>query len=128
MQWTAGERAGFSSSAPWLKVNVNHTEVNVESEEAKKNGVLAFWKAMVSLRKENEVLKNGDFTSVYEGKSVYAYQREYEGKRLVSIMNMCSKAAKIPSSIALGGKVIISNYDGESDKLRPFEFRLIELD
>ena len=128
MQWTAGEKAGFSSYEPWLKINANHTEVNVENEQKQKNGVLAFWQAMVSLRKENEVLKNGDFTSLYEGKSVYAYQREYEGKRLVSVMNMCSKAAKIPSSLALGGKLIISNYDGESEKLRPFEFRLIELD
>jgi oligo-1,6-glucosidase len=128
MQWTAGEKAGFSASEPWLKINANHTEVNVESEQVQKNGVLAFWRAMVSVRKENEVLKNGNFTSLYEGKSVYAYQREYNGKRLVSVMNMCSEAAKIPSSLKLDGKVIISNYDGESDKLRPFEFRLIELD
>jgi oligo-1,6-glucosidase len=128
MQWTPGERAGFSSSEPWLKINANHTEVNVESEQMQKNGVLEFWKRMVLIRKENEILKNGDFASVYEGKSVYAYQREYNGKRLISIMNMCSKNVKIPSSIAIGGKVIISNYDGECANLRPFEFRLIALD
>ena len=127
MQWSAGEGAGFTSGKPWLKINANAKEVNVESELEREDGVLSFWKKMISMRKTNEILINGDFAPLYEGKSVYAFERIYNGKRLISICNMCGKTVKLPKSIAGKGKQVVSSYkESYKDRLKPFEFRLYE--
>jgi oligo-1,6-glucosidase len=125
MQWTAGENAGFTTGKPWLKVNGNHTEVNVEREETREDGPLAFWKRMIALRKQLSALKDGSFKSIYESGSVYAYRREIDGESLVAIFNMTAKEVKLPLKLAIDGEIIISNYSEHTDGLKPFEFELI---
>ena len=124
MQWTSAENAGFTTGKPWLKVNGNHTEVNVEAELGREDGVLSFWKRMIALRKELAALKDGSFTSLYESNSIYAYAREIEGDRLIAIFNMTDKVQKMPKALQLDGEVIISNYGEMCDDLMPFEFEL----
>lgn len=97
MQWSAGENAGFSSEKPWLKVNGNYDVVNVEAEQGKPDGVLAFWKKMIKMRKENEILAWGIFRALYEGKQIYAFERELDGKKLISISNMTGRCANYRS-------------------------------
>ena len=125
MQWSADEGAGFTTGTPWLKINHNHTEINVGLEEERENGVLAFWRYMISLRKTLDVLMDGDFTPLHEGKTVYAFARATEGDRVVAIFNMSAKSAKMPKSILCESELIASNYDTVEDTLRPFEFRLV---
>ncbi len=129
MQWTDGEGAGFTSGTPWLKVNANRSTVNVESESAKNDGVLAFWKQMIALRRQNEVLINGDFRVLYEGNNIYAFMREYDGKRLISVCNMTSEKAKLPKSLKSIGGILLSSCSSPSEHhLAPFEFRLLNLE
>ena len=129
MQWSKEKNAGFSTGKPWLKVNGNYTEVNVETERADPNGVLAFWKQMISLRKTHPVLADGAFRSVYEGRAVYVFARELDGKALLSICNLTGKDAKLPSVVGANGKIVACSYDhAEADVLKPFEFRLLEIE
>lgn len=127
MQWSDGHGAGFTSGEPWLKINGNHKEVNVQSENKNPDGVLAFWTKMISMRKNERVLMDGKFIPLYEGKRAYAFSRELDGKKLISVCNMSGKSVKLPGSIKNCGIQIISNYkDSLSDKLMPFEFKLYE--
>ena len=50
MQWTDGENAGFTAGTPWLKINPNYTDINVEAELADENSVLHFYKKLIALR------------------------------------------------------------------------------
>lgn len=127
MQWSAGENAGFTSGKPWLKINGNHKDVNVEAELKNEGGILSFWKKMIALRKELPELKDGAFKPLYISKSVFAYERELDGERLVAVFNMSKKSARFPSKAVPTGELIISNYDEHSDDLRPFEFELIRI-
>ena len=127
MQWTDGPNAGFTSGKPWLQVNGNYSQVNVQREEQDENGVLAFWRYMISLRKTHPVLIDGEFVPVYMGKSVFAYERVLDGKRLLAVLNMCGKRAKLPAPLGDWTSVVASNYDTlSSTHLQPFEFRLME--
>ena len=127
MQWTDGENAGFTSGTPWLRVNSNHNEVNVQKEMSDVNGVLAFWKRMIELRKSCDILKDGDFSPLFEGKRVYAFERVLGDKKVLSVCNMTGKRAKLPKKL-MGGKLIVSNYsENEINVLQPFEFRLLEI-
>ena len=126
MQWTDGENAGFTSGKPWLKINGNYKEANVERERADQNGVFAFWKEMIALRKENKVLTDGSFKSIYEGRAVYAFERELDGEMLTSVCNMTGKCKKMPREL-LGGDVVVCSYkEYDAQTLKPFEFRLIK--
>ena len=123
MQWTADKNAGFTTGTPWLKVNPNYTWVNVENDISDRDGVTAFFKKMNAFKKESEVLKEGNFEELYRGKTVYAFRRELNGEELIAVCNFSKKNAKMPPN-AIGGTVI-SNYRGDSEMLRPYEFRLI---
>ena len=123
MQWSCDAGAGFTSGKPWLKINENYRDVNVEAERARENGVLSFWKKMIAMRKADPTLAEGSFTSLYEGRCVYAFARELGGRRLISVCNMSGKSVELPACI--GGELLISSYgDNAEGGLRPFEFRL----
>lgn len=125
MQWSAEENAGFSSVKPWLKINANYKEVNVAVEKTQNDGVLAFWKKMVALRKEDPILAEGSFKVLFEGKSIYAFERELGGKKLISVCNMTGKCAELPKNLRDCNDLLISSYgEGADGKMRPFEFRL----
>ncbi len=126
MQWSDGEGAGFTSGKPWLKINGNHKEINVERENGREDGVQAFWKKMIALRKTDKVLCEGDFRALYEGKSVYVFERSLDGRSLVSVCNMSGKTAKLPKNLENLGKLIVSGYADIGEELKPFEFRLYE--
>ncbi len=127
MQWNATEGAGFTSGTPWLKINGNHKDINVAAQVADPQSVYSFYKNMIDMRKNDEVLKLGSFEPLYMGKAVYAYKREYNSKAYIAIFNMRGKNSKIPNSVTLG-KTIVSNYGSDSsDILKPFEFRLCEV-
>ena len=126
MQWSDGEGAGFTSGKPWLKINGNYKEINVERENGREDGVQAFWKKMIALRKTDKVLCEGDFRALYEGKSVYVFERSLDGRSLVSVCNMSGKTAKLPKNLENLGKLIVSAYADIGEELKPFEFRLYE--
>ena len=125
VQWTGEEGAGFTDGKPWLRINSNHTQINMQKDKADPNGVFAFYKKMIALRKELDVLKEGSFVSLAETGKVYAFERRLGDKRTVSLMNMTGKPVKIPA-ISLPKQLLICNYnDPKEDYLQPFEFRLL---
>ena len=129
MQWSGAQNAGFSSGKPWLKINGNYKDVNVENEQAQDDGVLSFWRKMIKMRREDEVLCSGSFKSLYEGKKIYAFERELDGKRRVTVCNMSGKSTKLPKSLQVGKDLVISSYkDASAKEMRPFEFRLYSLE
>ena len=79
------------------------------------------------MRRENEVLCDGDFYPVHMGKSIFAFERVMNGKRLLSVCNMCGREAKLPKHLRDWDKLVISNYSSVAhDVMQPFEFRLME--
>lgn len=127
MQWSDESGAGFTSGKPWLKINGNYKEINVDAERAREDGVLAFWKKMIEMRKTDEALLDGSFKSVYEGKRVFAFERASGKRRVTALMNMTDKKAKLPIDKKDLGALMISNYkERREDVLMPFEFRLYE--
>ena len=81
---------------------------------------------MIALRKSDEALVLGDFKPVYEGGSVYAFEREYNGRRLTTVCNMSAKSVKLPKAVKGRGKQVLSSNKkgGCPCMLAPFEFRL----
>ena len=123
MQWSDDKGAGFTSGEPWLKIHPNFKDVNVRADLSDADGVIAFFKKMNEYKKSSETLTIGGFKEILSSRYVYAFEREYNGDRVVAVFNFSKKSLRMPSSIF--GDRLISNYKDASDRLRPYEFLLI---
>ncbi|MFP4642745.1 MAG: glycoside hydrolase family 13 protein [Spirochaetales bacterium] len=76
MQWTSGAHAGFTTSVPWIPVNPNFTGINVSAERHRPQGVFAFFKRMIALRRAFSVFTDGAYTDLLpEHAQLVAYTR-----------------------------------------------------
>jgi oligo-1,6-glucosidase len=125
MQWDNSLNAGFTTGKPWLRVNRNHKKINVMADRADENSVFSFWKYMISLRKTDEALIDGDFVPVRISNDIFAFERTYNDRRLLSVCNMTGREVALPAHLRWEN-LLAGNYDDVADRLRPFEFRLME--
>lgn len=88
MQWNNEENSGFTKGTPWIKVTNNFKDINVELEKKKSNSIIDYYKVLIDLRKNNEIISEGSFVPVLEEHSkILAYIREYEGKKILVACN-----------------------------------------
>ena len=132
-QWDNSANAGFTSGNPWLKVNPNYQTINVAAEENDPNSVLNYFKKLVKFRKSEPTLIYGKYTLLDKSNSdVYAYTREFEGKKMLVLLNFKAKAASATiTDIDLNkAKLVMNNYTEEGKNpldLRPYEAKIYEL-
>ncbi|WP_317129762.1 glycoside hydrolase family 13 protein [Flavobacterium franklandianum] len=130
-QWNTSKNGGFSLGEPWLKVNDNHIFLNAEAQEKDPNSNLNYFRKMTKLRKSNLALVYGKYTLLdVENPNVYSYTREFEGKKLLVMLNFTSKKATANIGInTANAKVLINNYPtvSKSLELRPYEAVVLEL-
>ena len=144
MQWDDTENAGFTTGTPWLGVNPNYTEINARSQLHDENSVFHYYKKLIHLRKENSIFVDGDFTLLLpEDENIFAYVREYEGRKLLVAANFTDKEVECPllkewgvpvsedgadKSRDNGAKLLIHNYNDlpSRQKLRPYEAMMWE--
>ena len=132
MQWSSGLNAGFTTGKPWLTINPNFTQVNVDESEKDPNSILNYVKKMIALRKDQkDVLIYGKYTLLdKDNKQVYSYTRESDNKKFLVLLNFTSATSKANTGIDLSkSKLLISNYDKPTSdgSLRPYEAVIYEL-
>lgn len=99
MQWNTQKNAGFTTGTPWLKVNDNYTEINVETQDTDSDSVLNYYRKLIALRKSpayKEVFAYGEFLPVYQNtSSVMAYYRKTENQRILITANFGKEAVSL---------------------------------
>lgn len=99
MQWNTQKNAGFTTGTPWLKVNDNYTEINMETQDADPDSVLNYYRKLIALRKSpayKEVFTYGEFMPVYQNTcSVMAYYRKNEKQRILITTNFGKEAVSL---------------------------------
>lgn len=128
MQWDESMNAGFSEATPWIEVNPNYTDINVESQRKDPDSVLNFYKQMILLRKAHATLVYGrveDLLPMHE--SLYVYTRTMGDEQFLVMLNFSDDPQQtdfIPSD----DSCILSNYDDlVPNMLLPWEARLFHL-
>ncbi|MCK6259283.1 alpha-glucosidase [Fictibacillus sp. KIGAM418] len=133
MQWNSSENAGFSEGKPWLNMNPNYKEINVENALNDSNSVFYFYQKLISLRKEHDVMVYGDYKDLSEGDAkLYIYSRSLNGVTWLIMLNHSDE----PSSFSLPAfltvnedNLILGNYPAISGQnvLQPHEARIYQL-
>lgn len=119
MQWSSSDHGGFSDVAPWISVNPNYKHINVAAETAKEDGILAYYKQLINLRKVMSIFVYGDYISLTpEHEQLYCYSREMDDERIFVVLNFSGQAVPVPSYIHLGDtSVLISNVDAPATSM-----------
>lgn len=112
MQWNDSENAGFTEGTPWLAVNPNYKEINVEAQMDDPDSVRSFYKELLALRKNEEYKETvvyGDLEPVFEEQhNLMAYYRKAD-KTLLVIGNYQREEQEVILPEAYK-KVLINNY------------------
>ncbi len=133
MHWNDSKYAGFSETEPWLKMNSNYPEINVEKDLNSEDSVFKYYQKMISMRKKYPVFAYGKYEILLEeDKNIYAYQRQGEENNLLILLNFSENEAEYDLSNKLEiaeAELILNNYQKEADfelkgSLRPYEARV----
>lgn len=136
MQWNGEMNAGFTTGASWFGMNPNYKEINVEKQKNEENSIFNFYKKMIALKKEHDVLNYGTYDLLLEDDpQIYAYTRTLQDEKVIVISNI-SKAEAVYNEdlFALECKrLLLNNYEvTEHDQvtsitLKPYETRVYRI-
>ena len=88
MQWSAAANGGFTTGKPWLKINPDFAEVNVEAQAGRGDSVLAHYRRLIALRRAEPALVYGAYTDIDpEHPAVFAYTRRLADKAFLVLAN-----------------------------------------
>ena len=137
VQWDDSENAGFTTGTPWIEVNPNFKDINAKAAVADTNSIFHYYRKLIHLRKENEVIVYGKFEMLMdEHPEVFAYSRTLGDEKLLVVTNFSGNTPTFEcgNAEALSSKeVLISNYevdlneDISSFQLKPWEARVYKL-
>lgn len=137
MQWNDRENAGFSTGTPWLKMNPNYPEVNVETQLKDPNSILHFYKQAIELRKKKDILHLTVATpfSLVDAQhpDVFAYTHLSLDDGLLVIANFRAYEVSFQTDYLKDIKeVVLANYpdleiNGTTIKLPPFGALLLRI-
>lgn len=124
MQWSGEKNAGFSEGEPWLKINPDYTEINVEYEEAQERSVLHFYRDMIRLRRVSEyrnVLIYGRFEGVETKNEEDFVYRRIDGKDEVLVVVNYSREMRPWCVKRTGYELLLNNYEEVGDQMKPYQ-------
>ena len=125
MQWDASENAGFTTGTPWIAVNPNYKKINVEDQLKREDSVFNYYKKLIRLRKENEIIVYGNYELLLpEDENIFAYVRTLDNQKLLVVCNFSKSEQKFDFQGYENAEVLISNYNrdaGEDGILKPYE-------
>lgn len=133
VQWNTEKNAGFTTGIPWLEVNPDYKEINVESQLTDSGSLLSFYKKMTALRKTQEYKDTfvyGSFKPYKEDQeNLIAYTRTAE-KNILVMGNLQSQSrnVELPGEVK---NVLLNNQEevqiqNGTISLNPYQFVILE--
>ncbi len=128
MQWDDSENAGFTSGAPWIKINPNYTQINAADQVGDPESVFRCYQKLIRLRKKYPVFVDGRFQMlIKEHNAIFAYTRTDETAELLVLCNFYGDTVFCPVKVDSDRTLLIGNYkdtDSHRQTLRPYEARM----
>ncbi|GGM19562.1 alpha-glucosidase [Paraliobacillus quinghaiensis] len=136
MQWSSDVNAGFTTGTPWIKVNPNYPDINVENNLQDPNSIYHYYKKLIALRGSSDALIYGSYELVAaDHDQVYAYTRTEDDETFLIVVNLFDEQTVMTLPKQLKNKMRmlrLSNYKVTEDdfnplELRPYEARVYQL-
>ncbi len=110
IQWDNTKNTGFTTGTPWLHVNPNYHQINVEAALKDPNSIFYTYQKLIKLRHDNPIVVDGNFELVKgTGDAVLAYYRILNKQKWLVVANLSSKNQPFSSEDQVIEQ-IITNY------------------
>jgi len=124
MPWSSqSPQAGFSGAKPWLPVPPDHLQFAVDRQEEDPDSVLQMFRRFIGWRRAHPALIRGTIELVQSPESILAFERSFEGERLLCVFNFSNDKAvqEIPTGWkAIEGHGFKAMFEQERLHLPPF--------
>lgn len=95
IQWNAEDHGGFTTGTPWLEVNPNYEEINVEANLDQPDSVFYTYQKLIQLRKDNPIMVHGNFRMLLEDHpQMFVYERFYEDEVWTVVANFSDQSCR----------------------------------
>ncbi|MBU9713357.1 glycoside hydrolase family 13 protein [Evansella tamaricis] len=134
VQWDNTRHGGFTTGDPWISVNPNYDEINVEKALEDKNSIFYYYQQLINLRKTHPIIVYGSYDLILDDhESIFAYKRMLGDESLFVYCNFSQEEFQVdmPSDTVQAKKdILISNYptnkiEGDYVLLKPYEAKVI---
>jgi alpha-glucosidase len=109
MQWNSDREAGFTAGTPWLPVNPNYHELNVEKQRSDPKSMLSLYRKMLQLRRSHPALQFGSYEEFPAPPGVVAFLRRAESEALLVALNLTSVTQTVPIH-GVGGRIVLNTW------------------
>ena len=100
MQWDSTANGGFTTGTPWIAVNPNAVEINVQHAREDENSILHFYRRLIALRRGSDILKWGSFQLlVPDDPQLFAYRRSLDGADITVWCNFSPDPCQLPQPV-----------------------------
>ena len=117
--WTDEVNGGFTTGTPWLALNPNYKEINVEAELQNPDSVFHTYQKLIQLRKDHPIVVWGDYELLETNSNVFAYYRTLGEERWLTVVNLSDVEEEI-SVDARFNKVLVTNTENEVTDLHAY--------
>ncbi|AFC30172.1 MalL2 [Paenibacillus mucilaginosus 3016] len=103
MQWDVSANAGFTTGTPWIGVNPNYTEINVQAQIGDEDSILNHYRRLIALRKSYPVAVHGSYELLLpEDERIFAYLRRQGDEALLVVCSFSEliTAGSMPEELA----------------------------
>lgn len=87
MQWDNSSFAGFTTGTPWIKINENYRNINVQQALHQENSILNTYKQLIALRNSEKVLQYGEYEELKMEKDRIEFTRAYQNEKVTVAVN-----------------------------------------
>jgi alpha-glucosidase len=134
MQWSVNTYGGFSTVEPWLPLQESWRVNNAEKQAIDKRSLLQLHRALISLRRKNPALVEGEYQLLFAKEDILIFARVINDARLLVALNFSDAPAAITFEPGWEkSKLVLSSYLDRYDEvtsnsvdLRPFEGVIFE--
>ena len=125
--WDGTLNGGFTTGAPWLALNPNYKELNVKNDQDDDESVFNYYKTLIRLRKEHELIVWGEYKELLSNDpQLFVYERSYKGETWLVIINFYQEPTFYKDKDRKVDTIIISNYEDSSEKIDDLTLRAFE--
>ncbi|MEM9819779.1 MAG: alpha-glucosidase [Bacteroidota bacterium] len=117
IHWDASANGGFTESTPWIKVNPNYPQINVENALEDPQSIFYFYQQMLAYRKANPTLIYGRYEELEIGHSqLFQYRRSDEQGEYIVVLNFGETPVDFNLPEGQDWHLEMCNYSSEEER------------
>src|SRR5271166_1506380 len=123
MPWSSEPHGGFTEGRPWLPLHADADVLNVSTQANDPRSMLSFYRALIRLRRDSDVLLIGDLRLLAATEHVLAYERRLGGQCVMVALNMTGQERSLRVG-SLAHEVLLSTYLDDPGRSKAEEIHL----